>query len=201
MILHAWRRLPQAIRSKPACSRKPTAALCSPQLRRQRRRLIAENHDFTCLAPFASGYPFEACVFPKAHSSAFSRINAVQIENLARILRDVLQRLDHTLGGPPYNLSLPDRTFPSPTQGLLEDDRRRLSLASGNPPATHWTDRLRAGLLVLLQPGAPRNCRKMPLRLTKRKSRIASWSRQSSLPSGRDLTWTEANPPRCDAKT
>src|ERR1039458_8916708 len=27
MILHAWRRLPQAIRSKPACSRKSTAAL------------------------------------------------------------------------------------------------------------------------------------------------------------------------------
>jgi UDPglucose--hexose-1-phosphate uridylyltransferase len=92
---------------------------------RERRRLIAENDDFACLAPFASGYPFEACVFPKVHSSAFSRINAVQIENLAKILRDVLQRLDHTLGGPPYNLSLQDRPFLRPREGYwktIEED-------------------------------------------------------------------------------
>jgi hypothetical protein len=52
------------------------------------------------------------------------------------------------------------------TRGLLEDDRRRLSLAPGNPPATHWTDRLRTGLRVLLQLGAPGNCRPMSLLLT-----------------------------------
>jgi galactose-1-phosphate uridylyltransferase len=50
-------------------------------------------------------------VFPKAHNSAFSRISQGQVESLARILRDVLQKLDHTLGGPPYNLSLQDRPF------------------------------------------------------------------------------------------
>ena len=91
----------------------------------ERRRLIAENDDFACLAPFASGYPFEACVFPKVHSSAFSRISAVQIKNLARILRDVLQKLDHTLGGPPYNLSLQDRPFLRPREGYwktIEED-------------------------------------------------------------------------------
>jgi galactose-1-phosphate uridylyltransferase len=91
----------------------------------QRRRLIAENDDFACLAPFASGYPFEACVFPKVHSSAFSRTSAVQIENLAKILRDVLQKLDHTLGGPPYNLSLQDRPFLRPHEGYwktIEED-------------------------------------------------------------------------------
>ena len=52
------------------------------------------------------------------------------------------------------------------TRGLLEDDRRRLSLAAGNPSATHWTDLLRTGLLVLLQLGAPGNCRPMSLLLT-----------------------------------
>lgn len=35
-------------------------------------------------------------------------------ENLARILRDVLQKLDFTLGRPPWNLSLQDRTFLRP---------------------------------------------------------------------------------------
>ena len=75
------------------------------------RRLNAENADFVAFAPFASRFPFEMGVFPKFHSSGFSRISPGQIENLARILRDVLQKLDHTLGGPPYNLSLQDRPF------------------------------------------------------------------------------------------
>ena len=89
------------------------------------RRLIAENDDFVAFAPFASRFPFEMEVLPKSHSSAFSRISSGQIENLARILRDVLQKLDRTLGGPPYNLSLQDRPFLRPRAGYwntIEDD-------------------------------------------------------------------------------
>lgn len=78
---------------------------------RSRRRLVAENDDFVVLAPFASRFPFEMGVFPKFHSSAFRQINPNQIKNLAEILRDVLGRLDRTLGGPPYNLALQDRPF------------------------------------------------------------------------------------------
>jgi UDPglucose--hexose-1-phosphate uridylyltransferase len=76
-----------------------------------RKRLIADNKDFVAFAPFASRFPFEMAVFPKLHSSAFSRIGATQIENLAWILRDLLQKLDQKMGGPPYNLSLYDRPF------------------------------------------------------------------------------------------
>ncbi len=76
-----------------------------------RKRLIADNKDFVAFAPFASRFPFEMAVFPKVHSSAFSRIGATQIENLAWILRDLLQKLDQKMGGPPYNLSLHDRPF------------------------------------------------------------------------------------------
>ena len=82
-----------------------------------RKRLIAENDGFVSLAPFASRSPFEVSVFPKFHSSAFSGISPVQIEQLAWILRDVLQRLDRTLGGPPYNLALQDRPFLRPREG------------------------------------------------------------------------------------
>jgi len=76
-----------------------------------RKRLITENEDFVAFAPFASRFPFEMALLPKFHSSAFSRIGATQIDNLARILRDLLQKLDQSLGGPPYNLSLHDRPF------------------------------------------------------------------------------------------
>jgi UDPglucose--hexose-1-phosphate uridylyltransferase len=90
-----------------------------------RRRLIVENEDFAALAPFASRVPFEIAIFPKFHNSAFSRMSAPQIEHLAGMLRDVLQRLDRTLGGPPYNLSLQDRPFLRPREGYwatIEED-------------------------------------------------------------------------------
>jgi len=92
---------------------------------KERKRVIAENEDFLAFAPFASRFPFEMAVFPKSHNSAFSRISPGQVECLARILRDTLQKLDHTLGGPPYNLSLQDRPFLRPRAGYwntIEDD-------------------------------------------------------------------------------
>ena len=84
------------------------------------RRLIAENQDFAALAPFASRFPFEMRVLPKFHSSAFGQITSAQAENLAQILRNVLQKLDRTLGRPPYNLFLQDRPFLRPRKGYWE---------------------------------------------------------------------------------
>jgi UDPglucose--hexose-1-phosphate uridylyltransferase len=95
------------------------------QEQKESKRLIAENEDFLAIAPFASRFPFEMAVLPKSHNSAFSRITPGQVDSLARILRDVLQKLDHTLGGPPYNLSLQDRPFLRPRGGYwgtIEDD-------------------------------------------------------------------------------
>ncbi len=92
---------------------------------KQRKRLIAENSDFVSFAPFAARFPFEMAIFPKTHNSAFSRITAGQIETLAAILRETLQKLDATLGGAPYNLSLQDRPFLRPRAGYwntIEDD-------------------------------------------------------------------------------
>ena len=92
---------------------------------KSRKRLIGENEDFVALAPFASRFPFEMCVLPKFHNSAFSRIGATQSKNLALILRDVLQKLDQKVGGPPYNLSLHDRPFLRPRRdywNTIEED-------------------------------------------------------------------------------
>lgn len=92
---------------------------------KERKRIIAENEDFLAFAPYASRFPFEMAIFPKAHNSAFSRISPGQVEGLAWILGDTLRKLDHTLGGPPYNLSLQDRPFLRPRVGYwnsIEDD-------------------------------------------------------------------------------
>lgn len=77
----------------------------------ERKRVITENDEFVAIAPFASRSPFEMCVIPKFHTSAFCGMTSGQLESAAEVLRDVLQRLDKTLGGPPYNLSLQNRPF------------------------------------------------------------------------------------------
>ncbi len=89
------------------------------------RRTVAVNDDFAAFAPFASRFPFEMCIMPKRHDSAFGRITPCQIENLSRIVREVLRKLDNTLEGVPYNLSLQDRPFLRPRKGYwetIEDD-------------------------------------------------------------------------------
>ena len=85
-----------------------------------RRRVVAGNDAFVAFAPFASRTPFAVSIFPQFNSSAFSRIDPSQIEKLASILRDVLQKLDQTIGGAPYNLSLQDRPFLRPRKGYWE---------------------------------------------------------------------------------
>ncbi len=92
---------------------------------RDARRLIAENRDFVAFAPFASRFPFEVCVMPKSHQSALRQISPGEIDNLALLLRGVLQKLDSTLGSPPYNLSLCNRPFMRPAEGYwktIEED-------------------------------------------------------------------------------
>ncbi len=92
---------------------------------KQGKRTVAENAHFVAFAPFASRFPFELLLLPKAHNSAFSRMSVDEIDALSRILRDVLGKLDQTLGTPPYNLSLQDRPFLRPRPGYwnsIEDD-------------------------------------------------------------------------------
>ena len=54
-------------------------------------------------------------------------------KNLALILRDVLQKLDQKVGGPPYNLSLHDRPFLRPRGNYWKTIEGGLPLAYRNP--------------------------------------------------------------------
>lgn len=91
----------------------------------KQQRLVAQNSDFAAFTPFASRFPFELCVLPKSHNSAFCRISNSEIGSLAHILRDILQKLDSTLGPVPYSLSLQNRAFVRPRKGYwktIEED-------------------------------------------------------------------------------
>lgn len=75
-------------------------------------RLIADNEGFAALAPFAPRFPFEIVIIPKVHQSAFEESLKYEFDQLALILKDMLQRLDRVLEMPAYNFII--HTSPVP---------------------------------------------------------------------------------------
>ena len=68
------------------------------------RRLIQENADMVALAPFAPRFPFETWFLPRRHGARFEEAPQHEYENLARLLKGVLIRVDRALQSPAYNL-------------------------------------------------------------------------------------------------
>ena len=69
-----------------------------------RRRLISENADFVAVAPYAPRFPFETWLLPTRHQSLFEDAPRHEYASLARLLGDLLRRMNKTLLNPPYNL-------------------------------------------------------------------------------------------------
>ncbi len=72
----------------------------------QALRCVAENDAFVAIAPYAARFPFETWILPKNHDPTFEDAQKHAYELLARILKDVLRRMDVVLASPPYNLVL-----------------------------------------------------------------------------------------------
>jgi UDPglucose--hexose-1-phosphate uridylyltransferase len=68
------------------------------------RRLIAENADVVALAPYAPRFPFETWILPKRHQALFEDAPRHEYLSLARLLGDILRRMNKALQFPPYNL-------------------------------------------------------------------------------------------------
>jgi UDPglucose--hexose-1-phosphate uridylyltransferase len=72
---------------------------------------VAENETFVALEPFASRFPYETWILPRAHAPHFESLSRPALERLSEILRETLRRLDVTLERAPYNYVL--HTSPS----------------------------------------------------------------------------------------
>ena len=75
------------------------------ELERQ-ERIIGTNDTFLAYAPYASRFPFEVTIMPRAHSCNFTHLDGRQIQDLASILKDVLLRIKWGLKDPPFNFVL-----------------------------------------------------------------------------------------------
>ena len=71
---------------------------------RDGHRLIAENADIVAVAPYAPRFPFETWLLPRRHEAHFENSPRHEYASLARMLGDILRRINRALGCPPYNL-------------------------------------------------------------------------------------------------
>ena len=76
-------------------------------------RIVLDTPGFVAFAPFASRFPFETWIVPKQHSSHFDQIQKNGIEDLARVLRQVIARIESAVDRPAYNYVLHTAPFDS----------------------------------------------------------------------------------------
>jgi UDPglucose--hexose-1-phosphate uridylyltransferase len=68
------------------------------------RRMITENADMVAVAPYAPRFPFETWILPRRHQALFEEAPRHEYASLARMLGDILRRMNKALQLPPYNL-------------------------------------------------------------------------------------------------
>src|SRR3569833_3439536 len=64
------------------------------------KRIVLDLPGFVAFCPFASRFPFETWVLPKNHSSHFENIQKNGIEELSRVMRQVVGKIETALGRP-----------------------------------------------------------------------------------------------------
>jgi len=68
--------------------------------------VIERGEHFVAIKPFASRYEWEIHILPLQHAADFTGINDAQREDLARVLKRAMARLDAVIGGAQYNFFL-----------------------------------------------------------------------------------------------
>jgi len=70
------------------------------------KRIISQNPKYIVVAPYAPRFPYESWILPKEHYSHFENMSDMMYGELAKILKEILMRINQSLGYPPYNFIL-----------------------------------------------------------------------------------------------
>ena len=68
--------------------------------------VVERGERFVAIKPFASRFEWEVHILPLEHQADFTRVTDEDLEDLARVLRRTMGRLDAVLGGVQYNYFL-----------------------------------------------------------------------------------------------
>lgn len=79
----------------------------------ERERILIENKLFVSYCPFVSRFPFEIHIIQKEHKCCFCHMQNNEKAELAKILKETLQRLKVVLSEPAYNFIIHTAPFDS----------------------------------------------------------------------------------------
>lgn len=71
-------------------------------------RIVMENNDFLAITPYASRFPYELWICPKRHISTFANVAEGELEELAVLLHEILQKVCVLKEDVGYNICLID---------------------------------------------------------------------------------------------
>ena len=80
------------------------------------KRVVVDSPNFVSFAPFASRFPFETWILPKAHNSHYENIQKNEVEELGTLLKTILMKIETALDRPAYNYII--HTSPFDTREL-----------------------------------------------------------------------------------
>jgi UDPglucose--hexose-1-phosphate uridylyltransferase len=83
---------------------------------RVRTRIVSESPNFIAFCPFASQFPYEVWLLPRRHQSHFESSETGELGEFARLVRDVVGRIECVLSRPAFNYLI--HTSPFDTSSL-----------------------------------------------------------------------------------
>jgi UDPglucose--hexose-1-phosphate uridylyltransferase len=78
------------------------------------RRLVYQNAHAVVIAPFASRFPFELQILPRAHAGRFEQCEPATLSGIADAARVAVRRLSVALEDAPYNLTVRSAPLSAP---------------------------------------------------------------------------------------
>jgi UDPglucose--hexose-1-phosphate uridylyltransferase len=69
-----------------------------------KKRIVCQNRDWICMAPFASVWPYQVRIIPKKHFSELSEMGFEQLRSLARLYKQLFSAFARLFSDIPYNM-------------------------------------------------------------------------------------------------
>jgi UDPglucose--hexose-1-phosphate uridylyltransferase len=90
---------------------RPLLAVMLDEERRRGERIVAENADLVAFCPWASRFPYEVWVVPRLGEANFAAVTPAEAGQAAAMTRDLIGRIERTLGNVGYNYLLHTQPF------------------------------------------------------------------------------------------
>ncbi len=78
------------------------------------QRIVAQTENFLAFCPYASRFGYEVWVAPKRHQPRFKDMEAGELGEVSRLMREIIGRIECAIGSVAYNYFLHTRPFDMP---------------------------------------------------------------------------------------